>query len=103
MDFLDFFLKLLRLLLKVTDVTTEHQKWPKIGQSSIISFFCPKASAGARSRPLSKLFARYKDAAVVKFFCIFIGSRDSSKKATKAELNLGSSGRCQVSTVFLDN
>ena len=37
------FLKLLRLLLTVTKVTTEHQKWPKIGQSSIICpFFGPK-------------------------------------------------------------
>ena len=35
---------LLRLLLKVTKVTTEHQKWPKMRQNSVISslFFCPK-------------------------------------------------------------
>ena len=28
--------KLLKLLLKVTTVTTEHQKWPKIGQQKCI-------------------------------------------------------------------
>ena len=57
-----FFLKLLRLLLKVTTVTTGHKKLPKIGQNSIINFYFdqrakkafgprPKPSAGARSRP----------------------------------------------------
>ena len=57
-----FFSKLLTLLLKVTKVTAGHQKWPIMGQNSIISsFFCPKGkkslgqrqkpSAGARSRP----------------------------------------------------
>ena len=61
MDFLIFFLKLLRLLIKGTKVTTGHQKWPKIGQkkSIIILFFAQrtknalgqkaKHSAGARS------------------------------------------------------
>ena len=44
-----FFSKLLRLLLKGTNVTTEHQKWPKMCQNSIMSR--PKPSAGARSRP----------------------------------------------------
>ena len=47
------------LLLKVTKVTTGHQRWPKIGQNSIIRSFLPegqkkprpKPSAGARSRP----------------------------------------------------
>ena len=62
-NFLDFFLdnfgflgflsKLLRLLLKVTNVTTGHQKLPKMGQNSIINpFFAPrakKASAKGRS------------------------------------------------------
>ena len=38
--FFGFFLKLLRLLLKVTNVTNGHQKWPKIGQNNIISA-CP--------------------------------------------------------------
>ena len=62
--FLDFFFglfsKLLRLLLKVTEVTTKHQKLPLVGKISIkISFFCPKGkkdlgrrlqlSAGVRS------------------------------------------------------
>ena len=53
--FLDFWL--LRLLLKVTEVTTEHQKWPKIGRNSIIHFVClqvkksplPKSEALRRS------------------------------------------------------
>ena len=60
--FLGFLSKLLRLQLKVTKVTTGHQKLPIMGQNSIISsFFCPKVkkslgcrpkpSAGARSRP----------------------------------------------------
>ena len=34
-----FFLKLLRLPLKATKVTTGHQKWPKMGPNSIISSF----------------------------------------------------------------
>ena len=48
--------KLLRLLLKVTKVTTGHHKWPKFGLNSKISSFLPKEqkspwpkpSAGAR-------------------------------------------------------
>ena len=32
--FYGFFSKLLRLLLKVTDVTTGHQKWPRMGQTA---------------------------------------------------------------------
>ena len=69
LDFFGFFfglcgfkIKLLRLLLKVTKVTTEHQRRPKIGQNSTMIFFGarrtkkdlgqrPKPSAGARSRP----------------------------------------------------
>ena len=34
------FPKVSRLLLKITKITTEHQKWPKMGQNSI--FFFPK-------------------------------------------------------------
>ena len=62
--FLGFLSKLLMLLLKVTKVTTGHQKLPKMGQNSIISSFfarrAKKASAealevevevGPRSRP----------------------------------------------------
>ena len=46
-----FFLKSLRLLLKVNKVTTGHQKWPKIGQNRIIgSFFCPKGKIIPRRR-----------------------------------------------------
>ena len=50
-----FFSKLLRLLLKVTEVTTGHQEYPKLGQNSIkSSFFAqkkpwPKAKALRRS------------------------------------------------------
>ena len=36
---LGYFSKLLRLLLKVTVVTTGHQKWPKVSQNSIKSLF----------------------------------------------------------------
>ena len=40
--FYGFFSKVLCLLLKFTKVTTGHQKWPKMGQNSIIScFLCP--------------------------------------------------------------
>ena len=61
--FLEFLLKLLRLLLKVTKVATGHQKLSKMGRNSILSFFFfarrakkslgrrPKPTAGARSRP----------------------------------------------------
>ena len=46
MDFLlcfGFFSKLLRLLLKVTKVITEHHQWPKMGQNRIISsIFLPE-------------------------------------------------------------
>ena len=53
--FLEFLSKLLWLLIKVTKVTTGHQKLPKMSQNSIIcSFFARRAknaSAGARSRP----------------------------------------------------
>ena len=46
---------LLRLLIKVTEVTTEHQKWPKVSQKSIKSpFFARRAknaSDGGRSPP----------------------------------------------------
>ena len=55
LGFLRFLSKLLRLLLKVTKVTTGHQKMPKIGQNSIISSFfaqrANKASAEGRSPP----------------------------------------------------
>ena len=47
MDFFGFYgflAKLLRLLLKVNKVTTGNQKWPKMGQNSIIrSFFAQRA------------------------------------------------------------
>ena len=54
---------LLRLLLKVTEVTTEHKTWPKIGTNRLKSFFqhkgqkktWPKTSAGARSTMFSNL------------------------------------------------
>ena len=61
-DFLTIFdnwfvwiLRSLRLLLKVTNVTIGHQKWPKMGQNSIISSFfaqrAKKASAKGWSHP----------------------------------------------------
>ena len=41
--FLHIFFKFLRLPLKITNVTTGHQKWPKMGQKKhIISFFFAK-------------------------------------------------------------
>ena len=39
---MDIFIKLLRVLLKVTKVTTKHQKWPEMGQTSVISVFFPQ-------------------------------------------------------------
>ena len=46
LDFLDLkklFSKFLRLILKIKEVTTEQQKWPKISTNSLkIFFFCPK-------------------------------------------------------------
>ena len=47
------FSKLLRAPLKDTEVTTEHQKWPKVSQQSIkTTFFLPegqtKTSAGGQ-------------------------------------------------------
>ena len=55
-DFLGFLLKLLGLLLKVTNVTTGHQKLPNMGQNSITSSFFarrankPRPKAGALRR-----------------------------------------------------
>ena len=43
LDLLEFYsLKWLRLLIKVSKLTTEHQKWPKMSKKSILTFFCPK-------------------------------------------------------------
>ena len=33
LDFYEFFQKLFRLVLKVTKITTEHQKWHKMSQT----------------------------------------------------------------------
>ena len=53
--FLGFLSKFLRLLLKVTKVTTGHQKLPKMGRNSIISSFfaqrAKRASAEGWSPP----------------------------------------------------
>ena len=52
--FLIFFSMLLRLLLKFTEITTEHQKWPKESQESIKPLFLaeglqkPRPEAEAR-------------------------------------------------------
>ena len=48
--------KLLRLLLKVTKVTTGHHKWPKIGLNSKISSFLPSAGARIGVDPRSGLY-----------------------------------------------
>ena len=40
--------------MKVNKVTTEHQKWPKIGQNSITSIFWPKGLKKPRRKPLSR-------------------------------------------------
>ena len=50
MGLFGFFLKLLRLLLKVTKVTTGHQKWPKIGQNSTITFYFARRAKIALGR-----------------------------------------------------
>ena len=42
MDFLDILLLFIRALLKVTKVTTEHQKWTKMDQNSIKVLFLAK-------------------------------------------------------------
>ena len=56
MVFLGFFSKLLRLLLKVTKVTTGHKKLPKMGQNSIISsFFARKKALGEGRSPPQEL------------------------------------------------
>ena len=53
--FFGLFSRLLRLLLNVTKVTTEHRKWPKISTNSVKSFFlaqrAKKASAESQSSP----------------------------------------------------
>ena len=55
-DFFVFFSKLLKLLLKVTKVTTEHHKLPKMGQNSIISyFFAQRATKSLGRSPAQEL------------------------------------------------
>ena len=49
--FLKLALKLLGLLLKVSEVTTEHQQWQEIGQNSIIILFLAQS---AKQNPWSK-------------------------------------------------
>ena len=50
-----FFSKLLRLLINITEITTEHQKWLKISTNSVKSSFfvrrAKKASSEGRSPP----------------------------------------------------
>ena len=54
--FMDFFKKLLRLLLNVIKVTTRNQNWPKIGQNSIISsFFCLEGKTSLGQSPPQEL------------------------------------------------
>ena len=53
--YLFIFLNVFRGLLKVTEVTTEHKKWPKVSQNSIKSSLFArrtnKALAGGQSSP----------------------------------------------------
>ena len=54
--FLFFLSKLLRLLLKVTKVTTGHRKSPRMGQNNLISFFCcPKCKKSLGLSPPQEL------------------------------------------------
>ena len=54
--FLGFLSKFLRLLLKVTKVTTGHQKLPKMGQNSIkSSFFARRAKKSLGRSPPQEL------------------------------------------------
>ena len=54
--FYGFLTKLLRVLLQVTKVANGNQKWPKMGQNSIIkSFFCPKGKQSLGQSPLQEL------------------------------------------------
>ena len=50
---------LLRLLLNGTEVTTEHNKWPKISTKSVKSyFFCKKGKKSLDQSPLQELEER---------------------------------------------
>ena len=61
MEFLDSFFKLLGLLLKVTKVTTGHQKWPKIYQNSKKKINNNNLPKGQKSRwPLAEALRRSK-------------------------------------------
>ena len=56
LGFYEFLSKFLRLLQKVTEVTTGHQKWPKMGQNNVISsFFFPKAKTSLGQSPPQEL------------------------------------------------
>ena len=46
-----FFLKFLMPLLKVFEVTCEHQKWPKISKKSIKTICLSKDQKSLRQRP----------------------------------------------------
>ena len=55
-EFFGFFSKLLRLLINITKVTTDHQKWLKIGTNRIkASFFCPKGKKSLGQSPPQEL------------------------------------------------
>ena len=63
LDFLlDFFKLTIRLLLKVTEVPTEHQKLPKRSENSIKTLFCPKGKKRLGRRPKPSTGARNKPA-----------------------------------------
>ena len=58
------FLEVTKVLLKVTEVTTEHQKWPLVSQNSIKSFFPPNVEAlkvGPHSKRVSSSICLQKN------------------------------------------
>ena len=72
--FLGIFLKLLRLLLKVNEVTNGHQKWPKISKNSIKSPFLLEGQNKPRELEVSPRSGLYllvfiKWALILKLYC----------------------------------
>ena len=58
-----FFFKSKKLLLKVTKVTTDHQKLPKYGPKYLLkAIFCPKGNKSLGQRPKSSAGAKRRPA-----------------------------------------
>ena len=53
--FFGLFLKLLRLLLKIMEVATDHHKWPKIAQTAWKALFLPKGQKSLGQSLLQEL------------------------------------------------